>query len=80
VIRVIEILLFLAPFVLFAAWRVFLPGVAVGPKHIAVFGIALVICFALLFWMRQQDAEPSGATYVPAELHGREIVPPRAEP
>ncbi|MGE0416692.1 MAG: DUF6111 family protein [Acetobacteraceae bacterium] len=79
-IRVIEILLFLAPFAVFAFWRVLMPGTAISTKHIAVLGAALALCFGLLVWLRQHDAEPANATYVPAELHGREIVPPRAEP
>lgn len=79
-IRIVEILLFLAPFLLFAAWRLLLPGTDLSVKHLIALAVALALTLAVLVWLRQEDAEPPATTYVPAELQGREIVPPRAEP
>jgi hypothetical protein len=79
-IRVLEIALFLAPFVAFAAWRLFAPNTEIGPRHIVAAAIALLICFGLLAWLRLEEAEPAGSTYVPARLEDRRVQPPTAVP
>ena len=79
-IRILEIALFLAPFALFAAWRLWAPDTEIGPKHLSIAGIVLALCLAGLIWGRMQDAEPPEAEYVPAHLRGRTIEPPAAKP
>ncbi len=79
-IRLFEIMMFLAPIVLFVGWRVLMPDTEVSVLHITALAASLIVCLGMLVWLRQQDAEPASTVYVPAELHGREIVPPRAEP
>lgn len=79
-IRILEIALFLAPFALFAAWRVFAPNTDIGPRHLLAIAVALIVCFGLLAWLRLEDAEPAGTVYVPAHLQGTTIEPPAARP
>ena len=79
-IRIVEIALFLAPLAMFAAWRIFFPGVQLSRGMLAVIGVMLVIVFVTLVWLRHDDAEPANAAYVPAALDGDRITPPRAAP
>ncbi len=79
-IRLLEIALFLAPFILFAAWRLFAPNTDIGPKHLTIAGLVLALCLGGLVWGRMQDAEPPEAAYIPAHLHGKTIEPPAAKP
>lgn len=79
-IRVVEIALFLAPLAMFAVWRIFFPGILLSRWMMGVIGVILIIVFGTLVWLRQEDAEPANATYVPAALEGDRILPPRAAP
>ena len=79
-IRIVEIALFLAPFAVFAVWRIFFPGIELSRGMMGVLGVVLVIVFGTLVWLRQEDAEPANATYVPAAMEGDRIAPPRAAP
>ncbi len=79
-IRILELALFLAPFGLFAAWRLLAPDTEIGPKHLTVVGLTLVLCLGLLVWIRMQDAEPPDTQYIPAHLHGTTVEPPAAKP
>ncbi len=79
-IRILEIALFLAPFGLFAAWRLWAPDTELGLRHLAALGIALAVCFGLLAFFRMEEAEAPNAAYVPAHLHGTTIEPPAAKP
>ncbi len=79
-IRILEIALLLAPFALFAAWRIWAPDTEIGGRHLTVAAIALAVCFGLLAYLRMEDAEPPNAAYVPAHLHGTTIEPPAAKP
>jgi hypothetical protein len=79
-IRIVEIALFLAPFAMFATWRIFFPGVLLSRGMMGVIGAILIVVFGTLVWLRQEDAEPANATYVPAALEGDRITPPRADP
>lgn len=79
-IRIVEIILFLAPLAMFAAWRIFFPGVQLSRGMMAVIGAALILVFGSLVMLRLEDAEPANATYVPAALDGDRVTPPRAAP
>jgi hypothetical protein len=79
-IRLLEVVLFLAPFALFAAWRLLLPGTELSPRMIAVFAGFLLAVFVALVWLRWEDAEPAGAAYVPAELRDGRIITPERGP
>lgn len=79
-IRILEIALFLAPFGLFAAWRLLAPGTEIGPRHLTIAAIVLALCLGALVWGRMQEAEPPNAAYVPAHIQGTTIEPPAAKP
>ena len=73
-LRLLEIVLFLAPFVAFAAWRLLAP--ASGPSVwvlIAAAG-ALILLAGGLIWFSREAALPPGAGYVPAQLQNGQIV------
>lgn len=79
-IRILEIALFLAPFGLFAAWRLWAPNTEIGARHLIALGAALALCFGMLAYFRMEEAESRDAAYVPAHLHGTTIEPPAAKP
>ena len=73
--RIIEIVLFLTPFIGLAAWRLLFPSPL--PPSWLVYGLAgsVVLMLVALFWLRQLDAEDAAQVYVPAKMqHGR-VVP-----
>jgi 4-amino-4-deoxy-L-arabinose transferase-like glycosyltransferase len=74
--RLIEIVLFLVPFVGFATWRLLFPQPL--PPVWLMGGLAgfAVLMFVALLWLRQMDAEDANRPYVPAELHDGRIVTP----
>ena len=79
-IRAVEIILFLAPLLAFGAWRMMLPDTEVTYTHIAAFAASLILILGVLVWLRLSDAEPPGATYVPAELHNGSVAPAHGAP
>lgn len=78
--RIIEIVLFLAPFMGFAAWRLLFPSPT--PPMWLLGGMAgfVLLMLAALVWLRQQDAVDAGHLYVPATLQDGRIIPGHAEP
>ena len=78
--RLTELLLFLAPFAAFIAWR--LTAGSGGPSRPVLIGAAcvLVVLAATLVWLSRQNALPPGTAYVPAELQDGRIVPGHAAP
>jgi hypothetical protein len=79
-LRLVEVALFLAPFALFAVWRVLVPQA--GPPRSLVIGAAVVVLViaASLVWLRQEDAEPANTAYVPSHMENGQILPPSAAP
>ena len=76
--RIIEILLFLAPFAAFLAWRFIAPTQTVPGWLVAVVTIMVMGLLGSLLWMREQDASDGKQRYVPATLQDGRIVPGRA--
>lgn len=75
-LRFVEIILFLSPFLLYAAWWLlgakaarWLPWVAAGVVAVLA-GMVLVYRF--------ETAEPASSVYVPAQIHGGTVVPGHA--
>jgi hypothetical protein len=73
--RIIEILLFLTPFLCFVAWRLLFPS----PRPplwlmagLAGFAIAMLLA---LIWLRHLDANDGSQDYVPAQLLDGHVVP-----
>jgi hypothetical protein len=75
--RLIEILLFVAPFLAFTAWRLLFPSPR--PPLWLIGGLAafVVLMMLALVWVRHIDAGDANQAYLPAELHDGRIVPAR---
>jgi hypothetical protein len=73
-LRLVELALFVAPFVLFALWRFM--AVEGGPpaRFVAVAACVLALLAGALIWLSQDEALPPGATYQPARLQDGKIV------
>ena len=73
--RIIEIVLFLAPFLGFAAWRLWFPSPL--PPLWLMYGLAGFVGLMLiaLAWVWHLDAGDATQPYVPAELRDGRVVP-----
>jgi MFS superfamily sulfate permease-like transporter len=79
-LRWAEVLLFLAPFVVFLLWwRISLGG---GPSRIALAAtlVGLVVFGAVLAWFGIDRSMGRHSTYVPARVEDGRIVPGHAMP
>jgi hypothetical protein len=75
--RIIEIVLFLTPFLTFAAWRLVSPAI-LPPSWLlgGLVGFVAVMLVALI-WLRHFDAQDANQPYLPDELHDGRVVPAR---
>ena len=76
--RLIEIALFLSPFVAFAVLRLVLPARGLPSWVLPLFGAAVATMLALLLYLRSFDAGDAGQAYVPARLEDGRVVPGHA--
>ncbi len=78
--RIIEIVLFLAPFLTFAAWRLLFPSPA--PPLWMMYGLAGFVALMLLalLWLRHIDAGDANQAYVPARIIDGTVVPAQKAP
>ena len=75
--RLIEILMFVAPFVAFAIWRLLFPA-PLPPAWLVGWVSALVLLAAAgLFWSWFQVAGDARQDYVPARVVNGHVVPAR---
>ena len=79
-IRLVELLLLLAPLAAFIAWRILAPGKVPSFAMIVSMGAVLAMLAGELVWLRFRDASPSDAIYVPSHIENGKIVPERREP
>jgi hypothetical protein len=79
-LRLVEIILFVAPFVIFAAWRIAAPAGNPPTRVLAGTAIFLLLMFVALLWLRHEGSLPAGDTYVPSELQDGRIVPAHGIP
>ncbi len=79
-LRLVEIGLFLAPFIVFAVWRFM--AVEGGPPVRIVVGMAcvLVLVAGALIWLSRDEALPPGVSYEPARLQDGKVVSGHAAP
>lgn len=77
-LRFAEILLFLAPFALYAGWRILGERAARWLPWAALAFLAVIV--ALVIAWRGINAEPPGAVYVPAQVRGGDVVPAHVVP
>ena len=77
--RFVEIALFAAPFLVFAAWRLLAPAGA-PPKILAIWMIAVVLTLGvLLLALRARDAVAPGTPMEPARQENGQIIPPHVD-
>jgi hypothetical protein len=78
--RIIEIVLFLTPFLTFAAWRLFFPSPT--PPLWMIYGLGgfVIVMLLALFWLRRMDAGDANQAYIPARLDKGHIVPAQRAP
>lgn len=78
--RLVEIALFIAPFVIFAAWRLTAPAVGPSPRVLAVSVALLLTLLGALLWFHMEGALPPDTAYVPPRLEDGRIVPAHGVP
>jgi hypothetical protein len=78
--RMIEVVLFLAPFLSFAAWRLLFPSPV--PPLWLIYGLAgfVVLMLLALVWSWHIDAGDAGEVYVPAHVINGHVVPAHRAP
>lgn len=74
--RFVEIVLFVAPFVMFAAWRLTTTTMAgPSPRVVAASAVLLAALIAALLWFHREGSLPPDTAYVPATLQDGRILP-----
>jgi hypothetical protein len=78
--RIIEIVLFVTPFLAFAAWRLWFPSPV--PPLGMIYGLSgfVVLMLLALLWFRHVDSGDANEAYVPARLIDGHIVPAERGP
>jgi hypothetical protein len=79
-LRLTELALFIAPFAIFAIWRIM--GTEGGPSVRLLMAAAcvLTVLAGVLIWLSQDEALPPGASYEPARLQDGQVVSGHASP
>ena len=80
-LRLVELALFLAPFALFAVWRL-LAKDGGRPSPRLVIGAACLVALLAggLIWLSQEDTVPGGRRYEPARFQDGKIVSGQTAP
>jgi len=73
--RIIEIVLFLTPFLSFAAWRLWFPSPLPPPWLLYGLAAFVVLMLVALVWLWHLEAEDANRPYFPDELHDGRVVP-----
>ena len=73
--RIIEIVLFLSPFVTFAAWRLLFPSPVPPPWLIYGLSGFVILMLLTLVWLWHLDAGDADQPYVPDQLQDGRAVP-----
>jgi hypothetical protein len=79
-LRLVEIALFLAPFVVVAIWRLLLPARSPSPRIVAVAVALVVVLIGSLLWLRREDAEAPADAYIPSHIKDGRIIPSSEAP
>jgi hypothetical protein len=72
--RLIEILLFLTPFVGFAVWHLLFPSPRPPLWLVSGLAVFVVLMLASLLWLRHIEATDADRPYVPARMEDGRIV------
>jgi Family of unknown function (DUF6111) len=78
--RLIEIALFLSPFVAFAIWRLAAPSPTPPGWLVGSFGAFAAIMLLALVWVRFFEAGNRQDSYVPAHLSNGQVMPAQRVP
>jgi hypothetical protein len=73
--RFVELALFAAPFVIFAAWRLLAPAAGPSPRVLAASAALVLMLLGALLWLHKEGALPPNTAYVPPTLEDGRIVP-----
>lgn len=83
-IALLEILVFLLPFALWAAWRLLATRagalLASTPWFALVVAGLVLVCLSLVLLVLVEPGEPPGATYLPPRLEDGRLVPGEFRP
>ncbi|HVY17047.1 MAG TPA: DUF6111 family protein [Rhodopila sp.] len=80
--RIIEVLLFLTPFLAYALWRLSVRTPVIPASFLVCLGLLVALMLAGLLWSRYRLAGDAQDRYVPAQIEHGVIVPggPRKGP
>jgi hypothetical protein len=78
--RLIEIVLFLAPFLGFAVWRLVFPSPLPPLWLVCSMGGFVAVMLAALLWLWHADAGDAGIRYVPARMQDGRVVKAQPQP
>ncbi len=73
--RLIEIVLFLTPFIGFAAWRLVFPSPVPPLWLLCGLSVFAVVMLTALLWLWHMDAEDANQPYIPDRLEDGRVVP-----
>lgn len=78
--RLIEAVLFLTPFLAFAAWRLLLASIIPPATLVAATAAFALILLGWLLWTHQTESRDADRAYVPAQWQDGRIIPGHAAP
>jgi peptidoglycan/LPS O-acetylase OafA/YrhL len=78
--RLIELVLLLAPFALFLAWRLTLPVRGPSLQQIVLIAAAIVVMAGALVLLQHEEAKPPTAAYIPSHVQDGRIIPSTEAP
>ncbi|MBO0711759.1 MAG: hypothetical protein J2P47_10830 [Acetobacteraceae bacterium] len=76
--RLLEVALFLVPFLAFCAWWLLATGRGPSPTVVALAAVALLLLATALIWFGQHQTLAPGEAYIPAHIEDGRIVPGHA--
>lgn len=76
--RLLEVGLFLVPFVAFGAWWLLATGRGPSPATVLITALGLLFVAGLLIWFGEHATLGPGQDYVPAHIEDGRIVPGHA--
>jgi hypothetical protein len=72
--RIIEIILFLTPFLAFAAWRLWFPSPLPPPGLVYALAAFVLLLLAGLLWTTHIEAQDGHRAYIPAVMQNGRII------
>lgn len=78
--RLLEVILALAPFAAYAAWRYTAADGGPPTSALIASGMGLALLLLALAWLAAEDRLPPGEVYVPPHIQDGRIVPAQTQP